>query len=177
MSQGASSVDSEVNRVDGLKEIIKGFLEKYRYLHEYRLQKLIYIAELVSLLEQDERLTSLRYKPYMYGSYADNLPDALEDLQSEIDTKTDLHHGEVTTAYLGKGVKADLTSETQDIIDRVHQVTASKSNDELGEWSKETFLYQSTEYGKPMRFHRILQQSNEKIRAELENEFPELFQE
>ncbi len=63
-------VDSEIDD----KEVVKGFLERYRYLHEYRIQKLVYLAEVVSVYERGRRLTELEFKPYMYGAYADDLP-------------------------------------------------------------------------------------------------------
>ncbi|WP_435143793.1 type II toxin-antitoxin system antitoxin SocA domain-containing protein [Halobaculum sp. P14] len=170
-------VDSEVQD----KEIVKGFLERYRYLHEYRIQKLVYITEVVSVYERGKRLTEFDFKPYLYGAYADNLPQMLERLaeDGEVDTKKDTHHGKKTTAYMsvdesGKEISATLTDEVGDIIERVHEATKSMSNEELAKWSKETWLYQEEGYGKPMDFSRLMQRSEREIEEELKQGFPDL---
>lgn len=170
-------VDSDVKD----KEVVKGFLERYRYLHEYRIQKLLYITEVVSVYERGKRLTEFDFKPYMYGAYSDNLPQLLERLaeDGEVKTKKDTHHGKKTTAYMsvdesGKEISATLPKEVENIIERVHRATKSMSNEELAKWSKETWLYQEEGYGEPMDFGRLMHRSGREIEEELKQGFQNL---
>jgi len=170
-------VDSEIDD----KEVVKGFLERYRYLHEYRIQKLVYLAEVVSVYERGRRLTELEFKPYMYGAYADDLPHLLERLaeDGEVKTKKDTHHGKKTTAYMsvdesGREIRSTLTEEVESIIERVHKATKSMTNEDLAKWSKETWLYQEEGYGEAMDFSRLMQRSESEIKEELKRGFPDL---
>lgn len=159
-----------------LKQAIKGFLNKYEFLHEYRLQKLIFMADLLSVEKREERITEADFMPFMYGSYSEDIGDALEELEEEGDirAKADMHHGKVTTAYFGEDINEDeISSEIEDIVTEVHDVTKDKSNEELANWSKETWLYNNTPYAEKMDFEEYQRRIDSGIlESDIETNFP-----
>lgn len=165
---------------NGLKSVIKGFLREYEFLHEYRLQKLIYILDLLAVEKEGNRITNADFKPFMYGSYSEEIGDALESLERdpEVDTKPDMHHGKTTVAYMADEIQdEEIPDNIEELIKEVIQVTKGSSNDELGNWSKETWLYNNTPYGEEMDFMDYLKNIERgRISSDLEKRFPELFE-
>mgnify|MGYP006926899322 CR=1 FL=1 len=68
MSEQESQEEAEVNT----EELLVGFLSNYDFLHEYRLQKLAYAAELLHAEESDDNspLVGAGFQPYMDVSYS-----------------------------------------------------------------------------------------------------------
>jgi len=133
-------------------DIIREFIHQNEYLHEFRLQKLVYLAELLSLRDHDDRISEFDIKPYMYGTYSEDLSDKLEELESEFDTKEDLQHGKVTTVFKKADTRPDLDQEARDIIQEANQIAGNHKSTYLGEWSKGTYLYNNTPYATPIDF-------------------------
>jgi uncharacterized protein YwgA len=154
-----------------LTDIIKGFLRKNQYLHEFRIQKLIYLAELISVKKSDTRLTTADFKPYMYGSYSSDISTALKQLKSEpeLETKRDLHHGKVNTVFLGRSINVDLDDEAEEIIEEANQIAAAHRSQDLGDWSKQTWLYQSTPYGDEMNFEQYLSADSDQLDQDIQD--------
>jgi len=174
------SEDPQVEEIDDskLRHVIEGFLSKYEFLHEYRLQKLIYMADLLSIEEKDNRITEADFMPFMYGSYSEDIAEILESLEEkeEIGTKADMHHGKVTTAYFDEAIDDDkISPEIKELIDRVHKVTKSRSNDDLANWSKETWLYENTPYAEKMDFEEYKRKVDSgHVQSDLKGEFSPL---
>lgn len=163
--------EEELDSVE-LEELIRGFLSKKRYLHEFRLQKLVYIAELVATLEHGDRLTDADYKPYMYGTYSEDLRNSLNEMESELSTEPDLQYGKVTTKYLSCDAP-ELDKKVEKIINRVDNATSGWSSEDLGDWSKESWLYENTQYGDSMDFDRV-HPARKSVVTELQETFPDL---
>ena len=142
-----------------IKEIVKEFLSNYRYLHEFRIQKLMYFAELYTIDNYEQRLSDATWKPYMYGSFSEDVRTAVQRLEegNEVDTETVRRDGSKTTKYIGYGISGgDISKAKKLIVNRVHQQFKSKSNDELGDESKESWLYQDQKFDTPMDFGKYL---------------------
>ncbi|MFC5365796.1 SocA family protein [Salinirubrum litoreum] len=140
-----------------LDEVIRGFINTNEYLHEYRLQKLVYLAELLSLRDRDWiRLTTADFKPYMYGAYSDELSERLDELKHEFSTKADTHHGKVVTAYTSPDSDPNLDDDILKLIEEANQMVRNGrfSNEELAEWSKSTLLYEYFPFGEKMDFSK-----------------------
>lgn len=183
---GAHSNDlEEENGADhDLQSVFRDFLRHNHFLHELRVQKLVYLADLVSKLTRGERLTDADFKPYMYGSYSEDLRNTIESSREELPTGKDRHYGNVTTVYYGgKNEKGRLSGEfdepdipdkeVQQIIEAVLEAVDGWRSEELGEWSKESWLYENTPYEEEMDFDR-LEHVEEKAKEELVDAFPEL---
>lgn len=173
MSRSTDSPTNDETQED-IKRIIRELLERYDFLHEFRIQKLVYLADLVSKIERGERLTEADFKPYMYGSYSEEIRDTLQELEEEVPNEPDYQYGNVTTKYTGSGGGETVSSDDiEEIIERVKKATSGWSSEELGDWSKESWLYENTDYGSDMNFDRI-ESLREEIAAELNEKFPEL---
>ncbi|ELZ35186.1 type II toxin-antitoxin system antitoxin SocA domain-containing protein [Halorubrum distributum] len=161
-----------------LEDLIRGFLSKYKFLHEYRLQKLIYFAELFATESKDSRLTEADFKPFMYGAYSEDVSEKLEEMESEPDvaTKTDMHHGKTVTAYLGQDIdESDVDPDAMDIISQVHPSTQSESNEDLAQASKQSWLYQETPYSSEMDFDEYREKLDDgEINSDIDRFFPDL---
>lgn len=171
MSDQSSLSNSDVT----LEGIIKAFLSHHKFLHEYRLQKLVYLLELYHVSKNGEPLNSADFKPFMYGAYSEDVSSTLEELEDEISTKKDIHHGKRTKVYLGHNVDADVSEEISDLIQNICKATNNLSNDDLAKWSKQTQLFETTPYGDTMEIHKYSNQSKQDLKSELIEDFPELF--
>lgn len=152
---GLIGMSNEPHRTDfeALKEVIKEFLSKYRYLYEIRVQKLVYYGELYCLENYGRRLTSAEFKPYMYGSFSEDVRKALREL--DLPTERTYKNGSETVKYLSYGVSSgEISDEKAEIISRIHQLTKNKSTDELAQMSKDSWLYENEEFDEPMNFER-----------------------
>lgn len=174
MTRQGSQESEEVT----LEDVLVGFLSKYDFLHEYRLQKLVYAAELLYAEENDgEQLVNAEFKPYMYGSYSERLAETLDNLDTHEDivARPDVHHGKRTEAYKFTGAgDGGLPENVGNLVQRLHEATKSMTNEELAQWSKESWLYQETDYDTPMDFDDYAEKEDRgEINSDIESEFPE----
>lgn len=168
-----------------LPEVVIGFLEQNEFLHEYRMQKLIYIADLVSELKKghEKRITNADFKPYMYGTYSEDVRDELQDLsdRGDINCQLERKNGNITKRYSEKDRRNKSDSDRMDsktasinkILEEVNKATFGQSNDDLGEWSKESWLYRNTEYGTEIDFDKV-HRAEKEAKKELIDQFPQL---
>ena len=172
-----SEQTSESSSPDGgveIEDVIQAFLQEHDYLHEFRLQKLIYLAELVhGQLEENRLVEDVEYKPYMYGSYSEDVSDKLEDLDDELESLPDYQHGKMTKRYIASDESLGSIEDeiAKEIIKAVSDVTSSKRSVDLEKWSKSTSLYEETPYDQPMNFEDM---DTEDFVEDVLNEFPEL---
>jgi len=148
----ASESDSQEGEV-ALQDLIMGFLSTHRFLHQFRLQKLIYLAELMYFEKHNKRLSDSEYRPYMYGAYSDDVDEALSELKSHPGIKTETSH-----RYDGKktsysaDLEPDLPDDVHALIQAVTNVTRKMSSEDLAEWSKSTYLFEETDFNDEMKF-------------------------
>ncbi|WP_396611596.1 hypothetical protein ACH9L7_15560 [Haloferax sp. S1W] len=177
--QDNKSSDTE-SEVMSIEDAIRGFLNEYEYLHEFRLQKLLYIAEMINSVSKENRLTDAEFKPYMYGSYSEDLSDTLENLDEsgEIPSEPDWQYGKTATKYLGTAdQQAEHEIDHNNLFQEIREALKGVTSEDLGKWSKETFLYENTDFGSEMRFDRLdkdkaindLEKISPKLKNVLEN--------
>jgi|AntRauMinimDraft_3_1070383.scaffolds.fasta_scaffold03051_3 uncharacterized protein YwgA len=138
-----------------LKSIIKGLFREHKHLHEYRLQNLIYLAELLHVERTDgNTLTPGDYTPYRYGAFSPCVKSTVEELSihPKIKHKQSQRYDGNTQVYETTDLKPDLPSDIQALVDIVMSLTKHKSNDDLRDWSKSTYLFKNTNYNKEMEF-------------------------
>lgn len=92
----------------------------------------------------------------MYGNYSEDLLNTLDRLKSEIMTKPNMHHGKPVPVYRYDG-DVDVNSRVEKLLKDANDISRSKSNEELAEWSKESWLYETTAFGETMNFDRYRQ--------------------
>jgi uncharacterized phage-associated protein len=137
-----------------LKEIIKEILHQLDYAYNYRLQKLVFYGDIWCLQNFGKRLTDASFKPYNYGSYSDDVLDALDELveEGEIEYQRVMKSDGPTRKYLSHPDGGELSSAKKEIIKQILDETARLSSEELEQFSKQTWLFKNTEEGEPMNF-------------------------
>lgn len=137
-----------------LKEIIKEVLHQLDYAYNYRLQKLVFYGDIWCLQNFGKRLTDASFKPYNYGSYSDDVSDALDELikEGEIEYQKVMKPDGPTRKYLSHPDGGKLSSAKKEIIKQILDETAGLSSEELAQFSKQTWLFKNTEEGEPMDF-------------------------
>ena len=72
-------------KAEKLDNVIRYLLNQHSFLHEKRIQKLVFLADLQMLQTTGKRLVEADFKPYYHGVYSD---DVLLALQSMADLET-----------------------------------------------------------------------------------------
>jgi len=159
-----------------VKEVIREFLAQPEYdeLYETRLQKLIFYTEVYCILHYGHRLTEAEYRPYMFGAFSPDVRHALNNLD-DIKKRRTIKNGNRTVAYRCSEKSDWLDEDTKCIIRRTHLSARRKSTDELAQFSKESYLFENTEYDPPMKFTEFEEALDEHpdIRKELLSQMPE----
>lgn len=162
-------------RID-VESSIKALLYFYPYLHEYRLQMLVYMSDLVAIHRGLGKLTEATFRPYMHGSYSDEVRETLHEIENQLEMELDYHHGKATMKYKYDS-EPDLADEETELIEDIFRSTENCSNNDLKKWCKNTYLYESTPYGAAMDFEDYedkVNNDNKRVRKDISKEFPEL---
>lgn len=137
-----------------LKEIVKEILHQLDFAYNYRLQKLVFYGDIWCLQNFGKRLTDASFKPYNYGSYSDDVTDALDELveEGEIEYEKVMKSDGPTKKYLSHEESGELSSAKKEVIKQILAETAGVSTEELAQFSKQTWLFNNTEEGESMDF-------------------------
>lgn len=143
---------------DELVEVIKAFLDKYRGPTagpgKTRVQKLVFFGELYALHEYGYRLTDAEFRPYLHGSYAEEISDILdeadgiEEFESQYSRSTQYRNSQPPR----------ISAEKLKIVDEIWQTTKEMSDEALEFSSKGSWLYENTEFDTPMDFEEYANQ-------------------
>ena len=150
-SNDAASLDR-----DKIKNVIRAYLKLYRYLHEWRIQKLLFYADVHSLNSRGTRLTRAPFKRYTYGVYSRAIATALSemsDLKRSPDVAPD---GRETVKYsLPEGDKVSgISDEEWRIITEAHEATRAMTTQDIADWGKQTDLWRNSSFGDLLDFDR-----------------------
>jgi uncharacterized protein YwgA len=159
------STQSKTKDLERIKVVVREFLSKYQYLYEKRIQKLVFYGEIYCLINFGSRLTNANFKPYMYGSFSEDIREALAELDNEgVQTEEVLINGKWVTKYIGEEVDGgNLPAPLAAIVDAVHQQTRSQSTEELAKFSKQNWLFEQTDYGDLMDFDEFAEKLDNDI--------------
>ena len=145
---------AERTNFEELKEILKEILHQLDFAYNYRLQKLVFYGDIWCLQNFGKRLTDASFKPYDYGSYSDDVAEALGELaeEGEIEYERVMKPDGPTKEYQSHPEGGKLSSAKKEIIKQILDETAGLSTEELAQFSKQTWLFNNTEEGEPMDF-------------------------
>jgi len=177
MSSQGIETSLSPNDFQELKGVIKEFLSKYRYLYEFRVQKLVFYAEVYTIDNYERRLTDASWKPYIYGSFSEDVRVAVREL--DVPTQTVYRNGDETIKYLNKGLSGQHLENVakREILDRVHQRTRNQSTEDLAQFSKNHWLFEHTDYESVMSFTKYLhyiRDLDEEDRSLFDSKHPEV---
>ena len=156
--------EEEINRV---KSVIKEFLvqSKHKELFETRIQKLVFYSEVYCVLYYRRRLTHAEYRPYMYGAFSRDVRIALNSLEG-VDKNKKIIHGDRTTGYSLEENSDSLNNDAKDIIGKVCEHVKHESTEELAQFSKDSWLFEETDYNHPMIFPEFAEALDENPKIE-----------
>lgn len=135
-----------------LQDVIKSFVARYNYLHEWRIQKLVFYADLLSLSRRGYRLTSADFKKHFYGVFSSNIREELGKM-TELDRRPDkTPTGKDTVRFQLRRSLLVPTLSKEDIclIEEAHEATRDLTNEQLADWGKETTIWRTTDQGAPL---------------------------
>lgn len=168
-----TQTDLEEDELERIQSVIKGFLALYEELFETRIQKLIFFTEVYCVVHYRRRMTHAEYRPYMYGAYSRHVSLALEKVRG-IKRQRTVAYGERTTAYSLEGA-TDLEEGMEKILQKVNEAAKGKQTEELAQFSKDSWLFENTEYDHPMQFSEFAEALDEhpEIEEKLKDQLPE----
>ncbi|MFC4405423.1 type II toxin-antitoxin system antitoxin SocA domain-containing protein [Haloarchaeobius iranensis] len=162
--------------LDRVKLVIKEFLVQSQRdeLFETRIQKLIFYGEVYCVVHYSRRMTKAEYRPYMYGAFSRDVRYAL-NVMDDITEKNRIVNNNRTTAYSLDSKDNFVSDGLQRIISAICDKVNRESTEELAQFSKDSWLFEETEYDQPMdfeEFDRAITQ-NDGIKNKLERQLPE----
>ncbi|WP_152422376.1 hypothetical protein [Halorubrum californiense] len=159
-----------------LETVIKQFLSLYDELYETRIQKLVFYTEVYTITNYSRRVTKAEFKPYKYGAYSTDIKHTLEEMDG-INRRNTVRYGNRTVAYSLPDFCTPLESDSPraKIIQTIHDATKNVLTEDLAQFSKDSWLFEETEYNHPMQFeefHEALERDSG-TKERLENQLPD----
>jgi uncharacterized protein YwgA len=144
-----------------VERVIKEFLSQdwYDGLFETRIQKLIFYTEVYSVVHYRKRVTEATYKPFMYGAYSEDVRDVLKEME-EVDRTRKIRHGKRTVEYSLVNWDREDDDAISRIVRKIHNSTKNTSS-ALARFSKDSWLFENTEYNHPMQFDEFVEALDE----------------
>lgn len=131
-----------------LEDLIKEILNRHSFLHEKRIQKLIFLADLHSIQTRGRRLVNADFKPYFHGVFSDDVHLALQNLKEARVSPDTAPDGRITIVFLGpeKPFKSRLGKVDLQLLEDVLKAYKGLSTDELAQIGKHSLLWETTEH-------------------------------
>jgi len=152
--------DVQEGQNEKLELLITGLIKRHQFLSEYRLQNLIYLAELLYLERTDgNSLSGASYTPYRYGSYSEEVRNTVESLSNEaniISEKTAYNNDTHIYRYIGSD--PNHPEKIESLVNIVMSLSRHKCNYDLKEWVKSTYLFKNTDYDDEMELSAYIEQ-------------------
>jgi len=157
-----------------LGDVIRSLLNRHTHLHEKRIQKLVFLADLHSIQTRGKRLVEADFKRYYHGVYSEMVSLKLQGLEG-VDVRPDIApDGSATLAFL-KPKKAlptpHLLKEDLLILEETLRACKSLSTEELAEIGKTTLLWESAEFGQPLDYDSYLRDPSTRLSPEMRKAF------
>lgn len=155
-----------VNKEDNhIEDIILFTLESNDYLHEFRIQRIFYLYEIIWYKSKDERLSNFQYSFYKKGIYSSDLREFLRDMNRNNTIDKFSEPQDETDIYYSRRIES---SEVPFIISSCLDSTKDKSAEELISWSKKTV---NLEYGETIEFDEL---DGDRLLKSISDYFPSL---
>lgn len=141
-----------------LQDFIRELLNRHSYLHEKRIQKLLFLADLHSIQMRGKRLFDADFKPYYYGVYSDDVSLALQSLgDAKVAAGTTAEGADILVFYKpDRPFKTNLSAEEKRIIGETLSAYSGMTNEQLAQIGKHTVLWESREHGQPFDYESYL---------------------
>lgn len=137
-----------------LKELIVELLSKdfYEALNKTRIHKILFVGEIWAAQKTGHRLTDANFMRYDFGPFSKEVAAALDELVDEgraYGIESGYSDNEQFTTDETHG---DLTPKKRYFLEKVHQATKNRSNQDLINMAKESWLWKNFEYKEEIDF-------------------------
>jgi hypothetical protein len=141
-----------------IEDVIKEILNAHSYIHEKRIQKLLFLADLYSIQTRGKRLIDADFKPYYYGVFSDKVSLALQTLSNVKTAFTEAPDGSEVLTFLRpeKPFRTGMSAGDRKLIKLVLYVYRNQPTEMLADIGKHSLLWQSAEHGQPFDYAKYL---------------------
>lgn len=157
-----------------LEDVIRFLLNHHTFLHEKRIQKLVFLADLHSIQTRGRRLVEADFKRYYHGVYSEKIALALQSLQG-VDVRPDTGPDGAPTFVFLRPKKAlptpHITREDRKILEEILQAYKSLSTEELAQVGKSTLLWESAEFGEQLDYDAYLRDPSSRLTPQMKKAF------
>jgi uncharacterized phage-associated protein len=142
-----------------LEDVIRHLINLHNYLHEKRIQKLVFLADLRSIQSRGRRLVEADFKRYYHGVFSEQVAltlGSMQDLKTEPEMTLD---NTVTVRYCRPDFPYQTPSLGEDdkrILNEIVAVYRKTTNEELADIGKSTRLWESVEFGQVFDYNSYL---------------------
>jgi hypothetical protein len=157
-----------------LEDVIRYLLNHHTYLHEKRIQKLIFLADLHSIQSRGKRLVDADFKRYYHGVYSDRIALALQSLDG-VQTRPDVGLDGAATFVFLRPRKPLLTPtlgpEDEAILKEVLAAYKACTTDDLAEIGKTTVLWETAEFDQQLDYDAFLKDPSSRLPPQMKDAF------
>lgn len=154
--------------------MLRYLLNHHTFLHEKRIQKLVFLADLHSIQTRGTRLVDADFRRYYYGVYSERVALALQSLEG-VSVRPDRGpDGSPTFVFLKPKEPLPtrrLTKEDEAILDEVLRAYKGVSTEDLAEMGKATLLWESAEFGQALDYEAYLKDPASRVTPAMKKAF------
>lgn len=133
--------------------LIRSFFDAHQYISVARLESLLYLAEIIHTERTNgTQLTNASFTPEMYQMKSQTVQNTAKQISQNSKEITETYESNKTHGYQTDSYTVNSDTEINTLCDLCIRLTQNKSNAELSKWSKQTYLYNETDYGTPVNF-------------------------
>jgi len=152
------------------EDVVSFFLNEHNFIHEKRLQKLIFLADLHSLQTTGKRLLDADFKPYYHGVFSDMISAGLQSMKGLLSQPDVAPDGRTTIVFL-KPPKPyptkTLGRAELNILRETFEAYKALTNEDLAELGKHSLLWDSAEFAQPFDYETYARDPAMRLTAEM----------
>jgi hypothetical protein len=157
-----------------LDDVIRYLLNHHTYLHEKRIQKLVFLADLHSIQTRGKRLVDAKFKRYYHGVYCDRISLALQSLDG-VQTRPDIAP-DGSPGFVFLRPKKPLGTPTlgpaeEAILSEVLAAYKGCTTDDLAEIGKATLLWKTAEFDQELDYEAFLKDPSSRLSPAMKDAF------
>ncbi len=132
-----------------LADVIRELLNRHAFLHEKRIQKLVFLADLHSIQTRGKRLVEVDFKKYYHGVYSEGIHLALQNLPDVRAAPETTIDGSETLVFLRpeRPFPTQLSNEQLEVLTEATDAYRGFSTDQLAQIGKHTLFWENAEHG------------------------------
>lgn len=142
---------------ENLEQLLIEFLRRHSYITDFRTQNITYLAELIYIERTGgKKLTDVTYRPYQYGVYSKQIDYELIKLYKKDTVVKKNKRASNARMYRLNSVEYTTSENIKKLAKLILDLTKYKSDTEIKEWCKSTYLFKNTRYESEVDFSKYV---------------------